>query len=175
MPGVFLTQRCFRSGWFVLSVFSAPSGTRDKRIFYQKKKKVVSKCVRSRAACCVFFTTASPEEGLKASPFKMFQLILESDLNKIAPLTTATVLAGLVIICLSGVSGARTSHRFSHVPRRGGEIALVRFFYLLSSGAWGNVHPRECGPARQSTVWFPLNLFAFSPPMTEQLLCAGTM
>lgn len=158
---MFLTQCCFRSGWCVLNVFSAPSGTRDKRIFYQKKKKVVSKCVRSRAACCVFFTTASPEEGLKASPFKIFQLILESALNKIAPLTTTTVPARLVIICLSGVSRVGTSHHFSHVPRRGGEIILVRFFYLLSSGAWGNVHPMECGPGSLSTVWFQLNPFAF--------------
>lgn len=79
LPGVSPTQRCFRFGWFVLNVFSVPSGTRDKRIVYKK-----GGCVRSRAAWCVFLATASPEKGLKPSPFKVFLLMLESDLNEIA-------------------------------------------------------------------------------------------
>ena len=79
VPGVFLTQCCFCFWWFVLNAFSVPSGTRDKRIVYKKVG-----CVRSRAAWCVFLANASPEQGLKPSPFKMFLLILESDLNKIA-------------------------------------------------------------------------------------------
>lgn len=69
----------------------------------------------------------------------MFQLILESDLNKIAPLTTATVLAGLVIICLSGVSGVGTSHHFFHVPRRGGDCTCQILLLVI----WGL---GECAP-----------------------------
>lgn len=112
-PGLFLTQCCFHFGWFVLNVFSVPSGTRMKGL---STKKVVSERVGSRAACCVFLTIASPEEGLKTSPFKMFQLILESDLNKTALLTTTAVITRLVIICLTQVSRAGMSHRFFLLP-----------------------------------------------------------
>ena len=79
-------------------------------------KKVISECVESGAACCVFLTIASPEKGLKISPFKMFQLILESDLNKITLLTTAAVIPRLVIICLTQVSRAGMSHHFLPLP-----------------------------------------------------------
>lgn len=113
--------------------------------FSTKKKKVVSKCVRSRAACCVFFTTASPEEGLKASPSKMFQLILESDLNKIAPLTTATVLAGLVIICLSGVSGAGMSHAFPMFLAEEVRLHLSDSSTCCHLGPGGMCTPRSVG------------------------------
>lgn len=112
-PGMFLTQCRFRFGWFVLNVFSIPSGTRDKRIV---DKKVISECVGSGAACCVFLTIASPEKGLKTSPFEMFQLILESDLDKITLLTTAAVIPRLVIICLTQVSRAGMSHHFFPLP-----------------------------------------------------------
>lgn len=93
---------------------------------------MVSECVESKAACCVFFNNCLPRGGLKTSPFKMFQLRLESNFNKIALLTTAAAMARLVIICLTRVSGAGTGR---HVAPRGGEIVLVTSLHLVSP--WG--------------------------------------
>lgn len=79
-------------------------------------EKAISECVGREAACCVFFTLASPEKGLETSPFKTFQLTLESDFNNITLLTTAAVIPRLVIICLTQVPRAGMSHHFFPLP-----------------------------------------------------------
>lgn len=104
---------------------------------------MVSECVGSMTACCVFFTTATPEESLKTSPFKMFQLLLESDLNKISLLTTAAVIVRLAIICLTPVSRAVTLHHCFPV-----EVKLrLSVFHLVSLFVGGGgVRCGECTP-----------------------------
>lgn len=57
-------------------------------------------CRKQGCLLCVF-NNGFPRGGLKTSPFKMFQLLLESDLNKVALLTTAALIARLVMICLT--------------------------------------------------------------------------
>lgn len=58
----------------------------------------------------------------------MFQLLLESDLNKISLLTTAAVIVRLAIICLTPVSRAGTLHHCFPV-----EVKLrLSVFHLVS-------------------------------------------
>jgi hypothetical protein len=103
-------------------------------------KKCGFECVESKAACCVSLTIASPEEGWKTSPFKIFQLMLESSLNKMALLTIVAGVTSLVLICLSQVSRAGTSHQSLVLLSRGGEVMFVRFLCLVSLGEGEGVH-----------------------------------
>lgn len=59
-PGVRRTQCRFHVGWFVLNVFSIPSGTRDKRIVDRKSD---FRMCRARGCLLCVFHACLPREG----------------------------------------------------------------------------------------------------------------